>query len=392
MEGGVIVGVVVGVVAYAAFLTAVIVLATRWSRKLLQAKSDALLRGLPLAKQIGERQKPKLYRGAETEYEIDGRRVVLNTYYQNRSWVRASLRIDGGPYPSLTVFPEGGLERFGKAIGLNREVQTGDQAFDELAYLDTWDSDENVRRVTDSAAVRGAMSELLMLGFKVQLWQKGVEAFQLVRAREPLDGTKAGPAVQALGRLADALPSFSGLQLAPARTPGQVAFGLMLVLSWLAGMLLAGALERSIARTLVAGTVALVFILGGGLVWALYVAVLVAMVRGRSYAMRTVLIGGVLAVLGVPVGGGALLLWLNQSLDSSAVVAHPLTVLEHRKLKKGNGCRLTVQGFQGEPTQQLRVWHSGGDEELAVGSPVTVRSHRGAFGWEWIEPVTADAR
>ncbi|MBK7860988.1 MAG: hypothetical protein IPJ65_20760 [Archangiaceae bacterium] len=373
---------------YVAFIVGVILLSVRWSQRILKRKRDALLTGLPGAKLTQAATRSTLYGGAESEYEVDGQKVRVDARYVSRSFIRASLRVPSGPYPYLVVFPEGKLERLGKALGLNREVQTGDQAFDDLAYLDTLDTDQNVARVVESREVRAAMTELLELGYKVQLSEKGVEAFVLVYALDAVDGSRARLAVAALGRLAAALPSFAGQRLVPVHPYRRLVLALGLIFSWFIGVLLAGGLQGFTARTVDVGLVGLVFVVGGGLVWVAYVTALVLAFRGRSWAFRVLLVSAFVSLLGVPAGGGALLLGLNQWLDSSPGTEHPTTVAQHRK-RKGN-CTLTVSSWRGDGTVPLHFKHPGGDEVLPAGARVVVRTHPGAFGWEWHEPIAAD--
>ncbi len=381
-------GIAFGVLAYAVFLGFIIYFSSRWTKRNLKKKADALVEGLgPSATQTGKTGEPTIYGGAETEYDVGGRRVLVNTYFQNRSWVRATLRIAAGPFPWLVVYPEGKVDRFGKAIGLNHEVQSGDRAFDELAYLDTSDTAENIQRVVSPPEVRAAMTQLLGLGYKVQLSVKGVEAFQLVYGLDKVDGSKAVPAVEALGRLADALPPFALAELKVPRPARQTAFGIGLATSWALGFLVLGLCNGAIDTTLNRGLIALVMALGGGLVWLLYVAGLIALVRGRSYAFRIVLFGGLFALLGIPAGGGAALLRLNQALDGSAAVAHTVTVLKHTQLD--DACRLTVPGWDGRGDQRLTVHHKD-KEQLKPGMTAVVRLHPGAFGWEWYDPINPD--
>lgn len=384
-----VIAVVLGVLAYVGFLAGVIWLSVRWSRNNLKKRSDSLLSGLGSAKQVGATKAPTMYQGAETEYEVDGRRVLVNTYYQGRSYIRATLKMPGGPFPWVTLYPEGKVERFGKAIGLNREVQTGDKAFDDLVYLDTIDTEENVRRMFEPAAARAATATLLELGYKVQLSKDGVEAFQLVRSSQPIDGSRSAEAVAALGRLLDALPAMSGSGLENPRAPRRVAFAVMLIFSWVAGFVAMGASGSSVDRTVDAGASMLVFLGAGGVAWVLYVAALVAGLRGRSYALRTVLVGGFVGLVGIPAGAGALVHLLNQKLDASTATVRPLIVTQHKQLK--GDCRLIVPSWRGSGTEKLFVKHKG-KEELAAGTEVVVRTHPGAFGLEWIEPIAADGR
>ncbi len=390
MDGRAVAAIVGGVAVYALFFVLIIRWSLKWARKRMAEKNDAIVAGLGDAKPVGDTKRAALYSGTETEYDVGGRRVVLSTYYQNRSWVRTALRIAAGPFPNVTVFPENGFERLGKAIGLNREVQTGDKAFDDLAYLDTVDTDENVRRAFEPAGVRGAVAELLSLGYRVQLGAEGVEAFQMVRAGESIDGSKARLTVEQLGRLVDALPTFGGSHLAPSRKARHAVLGVSLVLVSMLGIVVLGMTDSSVDRTLDEGLKMSVFVLGGGLVWALFVGALVAAVRGRSYAMRLVTIGAVFGVLGIPAGAGSLLLWLNQELDRSADIEHVAEILDHKLLKKGR-CRLTVPDWHEGAAGKLKLYVSHkSDQELKAGTTVVVRSHPGRFGWEWYEKLRPD--
>src|SRR5688572_19472058 len=51
----------------------------------------------------------------------------------------AILQIErlGVPYPELTIRPEGGLDRAGKRLGIDREVQIHDDALDRAVYFET---------------------------------------------------------------------------------------------------------------------------------------------------------------------------------------------------------------------------------------------------------------
>lgn len=387
MNAGVVAAIVGAVLLYCGGLFFFIRWAVRLSKKRLERQSAALVAGLEGATRVGETTPATLYGGAETEYEVAGRRVHVSTQPQGKHYVKSSLRIAGGPFPSVTVFPESGFERFGKAIGLSREVQTGDKPFDDLAYLDTIDTEDTVRRAFESGGVRGAVTDLLSLGYHVKLGPSGVEAFVLVRNHGQVDGSKAKQAVEQLARLADALPPFSATQLEPVRQAKQVALGLLLVFSWVIGFAMLGFASSQVDRTVDPGTKVLAFVVGGGLSWALYVFLLVAGLRGRSYAMRTVTLGAVLGLLGIPAGGGALLLYLNQSLDPSAPTERVVSILEHKNLKKGR-CRLTVT-WEGEPRQHLYVSHSS-DQELTAGTTAIVRFHPGRFGWAWHEKIRPD--
>jgi hypothetical protein len=384
---GLVFGIVGGVIVYLAFLGTVIYFSVRWSRRILERKSEALRAGLAPsgAKALGTVTQGGLYRGTEVEYELGGRRVLVSSYYVSRSSIRANLRVPGGRYPWLIIFPEGMVDRVGKALGLNREVQTGDKAFDELAYLDTVDSDENVSKLMAPAGVRGAVTDLLNLGYKVQFSTRGVEAFQVVYAMKQIDGTHAAKAVEALGRLAEVAPTFPNVALVEARSAKRVIFGIAFVLSWLIGPGIAGFLTSRIDATLDSGGQAFAFLVGGGACWAVYVVGLSLVMRGRSYAFRVVLLGGIITMFSVPFGGGALILALNQLLDPSAATQHDVIVVD-RHSYKGNHT-LTVPTWKGGAGMlKIHVPRATYDT-LKIGDQIVVQAHPGAFGWEWLERI-----
>ena len=384
----IIVGGVIGGLVYLAFLGSIVYFSLRWSRRLMNRKADALRAGLDAVggKRLGDGIPGGLYSGNEVEYDVGGRRVFTKAYYVSRSSVRVNLRVPGGPYPYVTIFPEGNVDRFGKAIGLNHEVQTGDKAFDDLAYIDTIDTDETTLRLLSNPAVRDALRELLALGYRAQFSTRGVEAYQIVYGMKAIDGSAAGRAATALGHLADHAPAFPATELKPERRGLKAAFGWLLIAP-IFGVMFAGFLSGSTDRTLDGTHAAFAFIVGGGGGWLVYVIALALLLRGHSYAMRMLLVGALMAMFGVPAVIGSTLLWLNQSQDPSAASGHEVVVRSKHHYKSDYSVK--VDSWRDPRKQETVHLSSSIYKTLDEGAHFQVRTHPGAFGWEWVERVTA---
>lgn len=332
-NGSMIGAVIGGIVAYAAFIGGIVYLSLRWSRRILERKSESFASALVAlgARQVATGESQGLYRGREVEYELNGRRAFVNAYYVDRSWVRLNLRLASGPYPWVTLHPEGAFERLGKSLQLNREVQLGDATFDDAVYLDTVEkSDDRVREVLAGDGVRAAVRELLTLGYRVQLSSRGVEAYRIEYAIRPLGEVGAARALELLGRIADEAPRFDTSALEPEprfvnrrvffAMGGSIAFGLIL-----------GAMASVGDVTLDSADVGKAILLGASL-WVAFVIALVGLVRGTSRAFARLLLGAFIGLLVLPLAGGAALLAINQRLDTSPVEERVVTILRmHRK-------------------------------------------------------------
>lgn len=382
------IGVIAGLTVYLAFLGAIIALSIRWSKNILKRKSAPLTDGLAAAGATLVRAGADqgLYTAVEDEYDLQGTRLFTSTYYASRSHVRNNLRVDGGPFPHVTLFPEGAFERFGKSISLNREVQLGDEGFDRAVYIDTAEkSDERVRELLAGPGLREGVRALLAMGFKVQFSLRGVTAFRIDSVYAQSPAPVDVPAVlTALARIVAEAPRFDASTLSPAPNPlrtGYVLAGASVGVGLLIGALGAAASGGTLDPV---GPTPFVF---GAALWGVFMLGLVAAVRGRSDALQHVLLGAVIGVFALPMLGGFGLLALNSALDGAPAERHAATVLRmHRK-----------------PLDlHVTSWRPGRDEEAVLttgaffrqvkpGDRVEVRVHPGRFGWAWTDRVDAFA-
>lgn len=109
--------------------------------------------------------------------------------------------------PRLIMRSETRRDRLGKALRLNRELQTGDEPFDRAVYLESDDPDELVGAIVGSAHLRHAVIALLALG---------PDHVQLGHPEQPVDVTWSGSqvdnpfAADRLDRAIAALDTFTG--------------------------------------------------------------------------------------------------------------------------------------------------------------------------------------
>ncbi|MFO0605946.1 MAG: hypothetical protein U0324_22365 [Polyangiales bacterium] len=387
-KGAVAIGVIAGLTVYLAFLGAIVALSIRWSKGILKRKSAPLSEGLTAAGATLVRAggDQGLYTAVEDEYDLQGTRLFTSTYYASRSLVRNNLRVDGGPFPHVTLFPEGAFERFGKSISLNREVQLGDESFDRAVYIDTAEkSDERVRELLAGPGLREGVRALLAMGFKVQFSLRGVTAFRIDSVYAQSPAPVDVPAVlNALARIVSEAPRFDAATLSPAPNPlrtGYVIAGASVGVGLLIGALGAAASGGTLDPV---GPVPFVF---GAALWGVFMLVLVAAVRGRSDALQHVLLGALVGVFALPMLGGFGLVALNSALDGAPAERHTATVLRmHRK-----PLDLHVTSWRPGRDEEAVLTTGAFFQQVKPGDRVEVRVHPGRFGWAWTDRVDAFA-
>jgi hypothetical protein len=382
--------VVAVVLAYLVFVGLIIFLAVRWGRRRTAATDAAMVEALEASggRQVSTRSPGGYYTGTVREFDFGRQRVLARVYAVSRYHYRVSLGVASPPLPAVTIIPEGLVDRLGKAIGLNREVQTGDQVFDDAAYIGTVEEDEPVQQALASPAVREGVRRLLELGYKVQLSRGGLEAFQLVPYGTRPDLSNVSEAVARLGDIARALPR---LDEATFRGSFPVLWARMIgfLVAWMPALLLAGAIDLATrspgARTLDGGHKTLIVGLGALTVWLVYVLCLALWLRGRSYAFRALLFGGLLGLAGPPALGVTGTLGLNQALDGSPAEDHVAAVTRTSRYK--SDCRLYVTSWIDPSTEARLPVSCKRLAALPAGTEVHIRSHEGALGMPWVEPL-----
>jgi hypothetical protein len=109
--------------------------------------------------------------------------------------------------------------------------------------------------------------------------------------------------------------------------------------------------------------------------------------RGRSDSLRRVGLLTFLTLGTVPLASYTALVHINSALDESPVMEHTTKILRAWTTKPKNTkyYHIEIASWRaGEATITLDV-SSTFASRATVGRTLTVRSHAGRFGWEWID-------
>ncbi|MEP7119981.1 MAG: hypothetical protein ABJE95_03680 [Byssovorax sp.] len=290
----------------------------------------------------------------------------------------------------LTLRLETGLDRLGKSLRINRETQTGDAAFDARVYLESDAADPVVLAALVDPTLRASAVKCLDLGCASVVLDAGGD----LRVERPLPhaeliaADRLAALCDALGAAAEAIPPLAASP--PVRSfagmlPGIALIGLFG--SWPL-YYAAHALWEPLRSDLYSSSV-----LGGIALWLVSLPILFFVLRGRSVSLRDLMICTLALAVGLPLGGTDLMMTLNGLLDRSAPVIHETRVTRlHKVSGKSPSYYVTVPSWQpDEETTEISIG-STLYSTLAEGTPIVVRTHPGALGWEWLVDVSSAQR
>lgn len=293
-----------------------------------------------------------------------------------------------GALPKITLRREGRLDRGGKALRINREVQLGDARFDAAVYILTTASDTTVQQALARAEARAAVTAVLQ-GVSSELVLGGGRITARVEGAHLHDHAALRVVIDYLAYLRDtvAVPkdistaSLRAVRRRPVRVAG-------LVTLWLA---LAGlALALRPPPVLTWGPV-LMALAAGALLALVCCALVVTLLQGRADSLRWSLIGSACFVPLAPFAGMQLALTLNASLDDAPAVerVHPVAAMEDH----GDRVTLEVDGLaDADARTRLSVPKARIRGELpSEPGPVVFEVKPGAFGWPWLAAVAVAA-
>jgi len=299
----------------------------------------------------------------------------------------------------LTLRPEGTIDRVSKAVGLTKECQTGDQAFDDAIYVLSDDLAFHLRLQTDAGlrsnilrlkkACEGAGKLKAIHVYKGRIW---VVVDPTTTNKE--DAERSGRLiVPALNHLAS---DFADGPNAPAaRDPFPFRAALVLAVSTgLAingGIGLARAYPGDFPYMLNAmAPVSLALTLGGAAILALIAFALWFM--GRSSRTHLVLIE--LLLVGSFGAGASAYIELrdyNIEFDAGPPIVHQAQVSDkyetytrRRRGGKTRHCHIVMRGWPSETELSPREMSCGFYESVHVGSVLDIQLHQGALGWPWV--------
>lgn len=83
--------------------------------------------------------------------------------YNDSVYYNMELRIDFPGQIDFFIRQEDGFDRFAKSVGLSKEVQSGDQSFDDLFYISS-DNDYSIKTIFKDRIITAAISRLFKQG------------------------------------------------------------------------------------------------------------------------------------------------------------------------------------------------------------------------------------
>ncbi len=296
-------------------------------------------------------------------------------------------------HPGQVVFRrESSLDRFGKRVRVNRELQTGDRAFDHEVYVESDASDADLSAIVGSPSLRQGVLVALQWARSITLEKQGfltLHRFHLL----PEDFTEESIkwATDTLSRMAGALPLLSP---APRRTRG--AFQRWLVVGTVVGSIVAMVaiivpalvwettgheLQQTAARASL-------------ITWPAWAALCFFALRGRSTGLRDVILTLSLSLVGVPMGWVAGLYLLNCGLDSAQPATYEASIVDGRISRgKSTTYYVSVKSWRPGPESltlrvtsgQYRAYRAAPGKVLAV-----VTTKPGRLGFEWLQSISIE--
>lgn len=273
----------------------------------------------------------------------------------------------------------------GKGVGLNREFQVGDPAFDDGVYIDSAAPEAYLRAVLADETLRASLRSLVLVAHQsVRLNESGPK-LELHMAQPWYETDRLQSAVDDLAIVRSRLPLFTATIKDARRTVDRF----MPLVGLVAVMLtsLAGATKV----WPVVDTAPLIYgILAGVVLLVPYAIVIWLLARGGPRSIRTFAIGTVPALLGLPLGTMGLVVLINGAQDPHPLASHEVQVVSRFS-----------EGQASKKVHWLRVedWRPGRDGAIRVqveeslwtrvqeGQRVVVRAGPGRFGWTWVDGV-----
>ncbi|MEP7124994.1 MAG: hypothetical protein ABJE95_28955 [Byssovorax sp.] len=354
----------------------------RWMRSRLFRRAQAAVPELEKAgaRVLAVRPSSGFRKPAEVEFEHDGRKARFQVMSYGRDFIFQSIRLQSEPLPGILIRAESGVDRLGKSLGLNREVQIGDATFDAAAYIDSAASDDIVKRALASAVVRARILELLGLGYRLDLSSDGIGASRIRGYYASFESPELPALLGLLEAIQVALPRFEQGDAMP--TPKQTP--------WI--LIASGA---GIALTLVSfrflawvhppmDDLDSLKAIGFGLpVWLLAMAGVWAARRGKPNAIRELFVASILLFFALPPLVGGVVFSINAGMDSGPVTTHTVQIssLASRDHE--------VFFHSWRPGRRSDKVGTSWDvyRTLKANDTIEIDTRPGALGWTWVPAV-----
>lgn len=297
--------------------------------------------------------------------------------------------------PAIAMHFETWRDRLGKLLRINREVQTGDGAFDRRVYLESDATDDEVRAVLADGRARAGILRLLELGFSLVRINGHADAtLAAVQLQPDVDRLNAELVEATALRLGEAVSGLPAFGLEPAAQPaGPEASSIVTALS------VAAAITCIPAYYLVASQYPLLdgrdlrHVIAGALcLWVLAMVGIARLVRGRSTSLRALGTSFVMLLVGLPGWAATAAVATNGGIDTSTATDRT-TQVERNWTESGSHGGMSYYlefppirpGARSVDVSVDKAFYAS----HPVGAPVVLSTRAGAFGWEWRQGIYA---
>jgi hypothetical protein len=338
--------------------------------------------------------------GQELVVPAFGAVVRLHVPSKSSPWVLEVTIPEPGARPVLVLGGQAILlrhetwfDRFGKRLGINREVQIGDEAFDRAVYIESNAPDAVLHGLLGDPGRRRTVLEIMEAGFsevRVHADKSLVSASRPRPGAVHLEAKTVRDVAQRLAFLAPAIPPPEVPPDAPRvsvrRTVALWAFGIAGVSALVAaGFVLVAASDayRPVTSDLYWVAVSI-----SAALYAAAVFFTALVVRGKSDSLRSLVALGLLLLYDMPCYTVSAVLAINGALDFSPPARRPSVIVERWVTHgKGTSYNLRLSGLhRGESNFVMQV-DPATYERLANDAQAIVTTGEGALGWEWIRGV-----
>ncbi len=289
------------------------------------------------------------------------------------------------PAGELIVRRENWRDAFGKWIGLNREFDTGDPAFDRFLYIESDEDEQTLLRLLSSPGRRDAMRKLIDGGLTSIHYSR--EEIRFV-VEQPRDEDFAPDLIESrLSVIRDVLRDMAPLPAtgaAPSKWKGGITASVCSGMFFF-GAILGLAYVRSSYRPIEDEPWVLGLLLGI-MAWFALQPFLVLLLKGHSTSLRHFLVASLILLPAMTLSGSAGVVGYNGAADSTPLDRHDAEILDKRKVRHKNSWTYYVgvrSWIPGKERMELTV-DAGLYDRAAKGMPLIVTTRAGAFGWEWI--------
>ena len=328
----------------------------------------------------------------DADDSIDGRPSYRKVLKQpkSKSIVGFRLGVDLVAPVVMRMHRESGLDLWFKALGLAREVQTGDEAFDCLVYV-ACDHGGVHDLLTRDARARQAIRAVFEAGYRTIRHDGRVLWIERASKVEPTDRDR-----ELLAELARALGDLESRLWAQPNPFAWRAFACESCAWGVGGFALASLPFAiiSLDRSLAAGTLLGYGLAAGAAVFAPCALGVIVALRGSSRARLVIVECVAVLLVSLPVAGVQSIADVNAGTGQVATSSAERRILEARAKTTGSGKRrrttytLVVAdgpavGGHAIPTSI----HASRSlyEEARIGGLLAITVHRGSLGLPWVE-------